>query len=340
MRIAQVSPLYESVPPKLYGGTERVVSTSPRSWSARATTSRCSRAATRCTRAGWCRAAPRALRLDAAASDPIAPHVLMLEQVFARADDFDVIHFHIDYLHFPLARRGSVAARHDAARPARSAGPGAALPRVPRTCRWSRSPTRSAQPLPGRELAGDRLPRAARRSVAAAPAPRRLPRVPRPHLAGEARRPRDRDRARGCGMPLKIAAKVDAHGPATTSRARSSRCSTTRWSSSSARSARTRRTRSSAARAALLFPIDWPEPFGLVMIEAMACGTPVVAFRCGSVPEVMRDGVTGFIVDDDRRGGAATRARRRAAARGVRGRSRSASRRRAWRRTTSRSTRR
>ena len=93
--------------------------------------------------------------------------------------------------------------------------------------------------------------------------------------------------------------------------------------------------------AALLFPIDWPEPFGLVMIEAMACGTPVVAFRCGSVPEVMRDGVSGYVVDTDRRGGLGHRARRRAAAGAACApTSTSGSRRRAWRRTTSRSTRR
>ena len=136
----------------------------------------------------------------------------------------------------------------------------------------------------------------------------RLPRVPRPHLAGEARRPRDRDRAAGRHAELRIAAKVD-DVDREYFEPRSSRCSSCRRVVFSARSTRRRRPDLLGGARALLFPIDWPEPFGMVMIEAMACGTPVVAWNHGSVPELIDEGVNGLDRRLDRGGGRGAAAR-------------------------------
>ena len=167
--------------------------------------------------------------------------------------------------------------------------------------------------------------------IGRSPGTGRLPRVPRAHLAREARRSRDRDRP-PAGHAAEDRRQDRRQGSRVLRERDQAAVRRIRWSSSSARSARTRRTSSWAARAALLFPIDWPEPFGLVMIEAMACGTPVVAFRCGSVPEVMRDGVSGFVVDTiDAAVSATARAVELPRAGVPAATSRSASRRRAWR---------
>ena len=188
-----------------------------------------------------------------------------------------------------------------AARPARPA-----RPRCRCTAHFADQPLvsisdASASRCPTRNWLAHRAPRAAARPV---PLPCRaagLLRLRRPHLAGEARRPRDRDRDR-----LRHAAAHRRQGrparPSVLRAATSGRCSTIRWSSSSARSATTQKNDFIGDARALLFPIDWPEPFGLVMIEALACGTPVIAYRCGSVPEVMEHGVTGFIVRNQERG--------------------------------------
>src|SRR5437868_12352943 len=105
MRIAQVAPLYESVPPKLYGGTERVVSYLTEELVRRGHEVTLFASADSATSAVLVAAREKALRLDASCNDAIIPHLIMLERVFERADDFDIIHFHCDYLHFPLSRR-------------------------------------------------------------------------------------------------------------------------------------------------------------------------------------------------------------------------------------------
>jgi glycosyltransferase involved in cell wall biosynthesis len=296
MRIAQVAPLTESIPPKLYGGTERVISWLTEELVALGHDVTLFASGDSQTAATLEPVWPRALRLDGEVRDACALHMMMLEEVRRRAADFDLIHFHLDYFPFSL---------------------------------FSRQPTPFVTTLHGRLDLPEHQPvfaafafapvisisDAQRRPVPQAGwvrtvyhgLPERLL-TPQPvtpgYLAclGRISPEKAMDRAiriaARCGIPLKIAAKVDkvdrdyfeeqirplivspqvdyigeisdGEKPAFLSRA-----------------------------SALLVPIDWPEPFGLVMIEAMACGTPVIAFNRGSVPEVVEDGLTGFIVEDE-----------------------------------------
>ena len=237
----------------------------------------------------------RALRQDGRTIDPIAPHVLALEAVFGHADSFDVIHFHTDYMHFPLSRR---------------------LLRRQLTTLHGRLDLPELQPL-YREFADMPLvsiSEAQRQPLAWAnwlatvhhglpeklyefrPGPARyLAFLGR--IAPEKRFDRAVEIARQAGIPLRIAAKVD--------RADRDYYETTirpllddPLVDYVGEIAQHEKQEFLGDALALLFPIDWPEPFGLVMVEALACGTPVIAFRRGSVPEVIDDGVSGFIVDD------------------------------------------
>ena len=164
-------------------------------------------------------------------------------------------------------------------------------------CRSSRSRTRSARQYPMRTFR-HRLSRPAGQSAPARPVhPRGGYLAFLGRISPEKRLDRAIAIARAFGIPLKIAAKVDKVDEAYFRETVIDRCSTAPASSSSVRSTSSRRREFLGEARALLFPIDWPEPFGLVMIEAMACGTPVLAFRCGSVPEIIEDGVTGAIVE-------------------------------------------
>ncbi len=215
------------------------------------------------------------------------------------AHRFDVIHFHTGYLHLPLARRlraPSVTTLHgrlDFDELAPMMGDFADS----RSCR---SPTPSGRPHEPQNWGGtvyhglppDLLPLRADAG--------RLRRVRRPHLPREACRPRDRDCA-AAGVALRVAAKID---PWTgTSTARSGRCSSCRTSSYLGEIDEEEKAGLLGGARALLFPIDWPEPFGMVVIEAMSCGTPVLAWHDGSVPELLEDGVNRLDRRLDRRGG-------------------------------------
>ena len=297
MKIAQVAPLMESVPPRLYGGTERIVS-----YLTEELVEQGHDVTLFASGDSLTRRAPGAVhgRRRCGSTRRQGPDPLPSDHARRGAParrEFDVLHFHIDLLHFPLLR--DFAWRTVTTLHGRLDLPDlhAALPRLPRRAAGLdlRRPARADA---AGELGRHHPSRpAARPATASAARQRRLSRLPRPHLAREAARPRHRDRrARrhaAAGSPPR-----STRSTATTGARRSSRwCGAIPMSSSSARSASARRRTSSATPRRCCFPIDWPEPFGLVMIEAMACGTPVIAFRCGSVPEVVDHGVTGFVVD-------------------------------------------
>jgi glycosyltransferase involved in cell wall biosynthesis len=295
MKIAQVSPLYESVPPRTYGGTERVVSYLTEELVAQGHEVTLFASGDSVTAAQLIAPRKRALRLDNDVFDPLAHHYVMLEEVFERAARFDIIHFHTDYIHFPLARRHPVP--HVTTLHGRLDIPDL----MPLYKKFSEMPVVSisnAQRKP--------LPRANWQETVYHGLPLGLydcGKKPGEYLAfigrisPEKRLDRAIEIAARSGMRLRIAAKTDA-----ADRDYMEQVITPILRNSSAEfigEISEKDKREFLANAyALLFPIDWPEPFGLVLIEAMACGTPIIAFRRGSVPELIEEEVTGYIVDD------------------------------------------
>lgn len=286
----------EAVPPKLYGGTERIVAYLTDELVALGHEVTLFASGDSRTKAklepGW----PHALRLDPHIRDYLAPHVIMLERLAQHASSFDIIHLHIDYLGYPLLRRIGVpflTTLHGRLDLPELAAVYAAFPDVPVV---SISDSQRG-PLPGANYAGtvyhglpqqqlqpgsgdggylafigrmspEKAPDAAIRIAAAA------------------------------GMKIKLAAKVDKADQA--------------YFDTVVRPlldlphvefigeiSESQKAAFLGAASALLFPIAWPEPFGLAMIEAMACGAPVIAMRHGSVPEIVEDGVNGFIVESE-----------------------------------------
>jgi glycosyltransferase involved in cell wall biosynthesis len=305
VRIAQISPLYESVPPQLYGGTERVVHFLTEELVRQGHEVTLFASGDSVTEAELVAICPRSLRLDPESVDAMAHHLFMLEQVFRRADDFDVLHFHIDYLHFPLSRRSGKANvttlhgrlniadlvplyREYADMPLVSISDAQREP-LPHA-RWLATvyhglPADSftLQPTPGRYLAF-------------------LGRI-----SPEKRVDRAVEIARRAGLPLRVAAKIDETDRSYFEREIAPLFELPFVEYIGEIGEAEKQAFLGGARA-LLFPIDWNEPFGLVMIEAMACGTPVIAWPGGSVAEVMDHGVTGFIVEEIDEAVEATRA--------------------------------
>jgi glycosyltransferase involved in cell wall biosynthesis len=295
MKIAQIAPLYESVPPRLYGGTERVVSYLTEELVKQGHRVTLFASADAITSAELVPCAPRALRLDQTARDPIPHFMLMLDKVRERAGEFDVLHFHIDYLHFPLFR--SESARILTTLHGRLDLPDHTqfylrFPEMPlvSVSNAQRTPLRSANfvatvyhglPLdlhkPTFDARGGYLAFLGR-------------------ISPEKRPDRAIAIARAVGMPLKIAAKADQANDGCYFREVVLPLLNGPGVEFIGEIDETAKTEFLGHAAALLFPVDWPEPFGLVMIEAMACGTPVLAFPCGSVPEIIDDGLTGRIV--------------------------------------------
>lgn len=296
LRIAQIAPLHEAVPPPLYGGTERVVSYLTEELVAQGCDVTLFASGDSITSARLVSVWPRALRLDPTIRDSIAPHMLMLEKVYRQAQDFDVLHFHMDYWPFSL---------------------------------FSRQPTPFVTTMHGRldlpelqpvfdnfsDIPIISISNSQRRPLPQANFVKTVPHGLPENLHGpgdqtpsylaflgrismEKRPDRAIRIARAAGILLKIAAKVDradheyydaiikpmiAEGGV----------------EMVGEIGDSEKSDFLSGAVGLLMPIDWPEPFGLVMIEAMACGTPVIAFNRGSVPEIIEDGITGFIVEDE-----------------------------------------
>ena len=294
MRIAQVAPLYESVPPKLYGGTERVVSYLTEELVRQGHDVTLFASGDSVTSARLVPACREALRLDKKCVDKLALHIVMMEMVGREAHRFDVIHYHIDYLHFPLSQHLGVP--HVTTLHGRLDLP--ELPRVYDT--FADVPVVSisdAQRLP--------LPQANWQATVYHGLPEQPRRVEGRgeylaflgRISSEKRVDRAVEIARRVGMKLRVAAKVDA-ADADYYRAEIEPLFRDPLVEFIGEIGEREKPAFLGNAKALLFPIDWPEPFGLAMIEAMQFGTPVVAWRCGSVPEVIDDGVTGFVVDD------------------------------------------
>lgn len=295
MKIAQIAPLVESVPPRLYGGTERIVSYLTEELVALGHEVTLFASGDSITGAHLVSCVPQALRLDVNVRDSIPYYMLMLDRVRQRSDDFDILHAHIDQLHFPLFR--PIANRTVTTLHGRQDLPDL----LPLYVGFDDMPLVSIsddqrRPIQNANFVGTvyhGLPTTLRASTA---------QTKRDYVAflGRISPEKRPDRAiaiaRAAGIPLKIAAKVDRadelcfrteiepllHAPGVEFIGEINEQQKIKFLGDAS---------------ALLFPIDWPEPFGLAMVEAMACGTPVLGFRCGSVPEIIDEGVTGVIVD-------------------------------------------
>lgn len=294
MRIAQVAPLYERVPPALYGGTERIVSYLTEELVQQGHDVTLFASGDSITSAKLVACSKRSLRLDRCIGDPLAHHFILLEEVFARAREFDILHFHIDYLHFPFSRRQNT--RHLTTLHGRldipdltplykkyDSVPVVAISRAQqRTLPWANWQGTVYHGLPSDlyrpcNERGEYLLFLGRISI-------------------EKRLDRAVEIARRSGRRLKIAAKVDNADRKYFRTVEPLLANA--WVEYLGEVDDMRKQELLACAHALLFPIDWPEPFGLVLIEAMACGTPVIAYRSGSVPEIVEHGVTGYIVDN------------------------------------------
>jgi glycosyltransferase involved in cell wall biosynthesis len=297
MRIAQVSPLYESVPPKAYGGTERIVHYITEALVDAGEDVTLFASGDSETSADLIPCCKRSLRLDPTCRDLLVPHFLMLEKVLQRADEFDVIHFHCDYLHYPLSRRQDFA--HVTTLHGRLD-----LPELAPLYREFRD-----MPLVSISNAQRRpVPKARWMSTVYHGLPTDLYSLdskPGDYLAflgrisPEKRADRAVEIAMRTGIPLRVAAKVDrADQEYYDAEIKPLFQKAGKLVEFIGEIGESEKQEFLGRARALLFPIDWPEPFGLVMIEAMACGTPVIAFPCGSVPEVLENGVTGFVVSD------------------------------------------
>jgi glycosyltransferase involved in cell wall biosynthesis len=295
MKIAQVAPLIESVPPRLYGGTERVVSYLTEELVLQGHDVTLFASGDSQTNARLVACVPQALRLDASVQDRAPYAVLQLEQVRRRAGEFDVVHFHNDFAHFPLTRwtfpAAAVTTLHGRLdipdyKPLFEAYSDLPLVSISNHQRLPLGDMNWAgtvhHGLPAHvcpfnpEPAGDYLAFVGR-------------------ISPEKRVDRAIEIARRAGVRLRIAAKVDSADQAYFRRVIEPMLSDPHVEFIGEITERQKGDFLGNARA-LLFPIDWPEPFGLVLIEAMSCGTPVIAWRCGSVPELVEPGVTGFIV--------------------------------------------
>jgi glycosyltransferase involved in cell wall biosynthesis len=297
MRVAQIAPLTEAIPPKLYGGTERVVHWLTEELVALGHDITLYASGDSQTSAKLEAPWPQSLRLDGSIRDPNALHMLMLERVRQEASEYDFLHFHLDYYPFSIFSRQAtpfVTTLHGRLDLPEHQPLFAAFPSVPLVsisnsqrrpipqARWVRTVPHG---LPERLL----TPQAGKPQYFA--------------FLGRIAPEKGADRAiriaHQCGIPLKMAAKIDKVDREYFETKIQPMIDGSNVEYIGEITDKEKSAFLSAA-IALLVPIDWPEPFGLVMIEAMACGTPVIAYNRGSVPEVVDDGLTGFIVEDEK----------------------------------------
>ena len=296
VKIAQIAPLMESCPPRLYGGTERIVSYLTEELVRLGHDVTLFASGDSQTSARLEPFSDSALRLDPKIHDPTPHHIVMLDSVRARADEFEVLHFHVDVLHYPFIHDfmdRTVTTMHGRLdmpeeKHLLSAFAEAPLVSISDNQRGS---------LPSVNWVG---------TVHHGLPPDLLPFNPTPRgdyiaylgrIAPEKGPDRAIEIASRAGVKLKMAAKIDAVDRAyweTVIEPLVAAHSNVEFVGEVADGEKGTFLGNASA---LLFPIDWPEPFGLVMIEAMACGTPVIAFRRGSTPEVIDEGVSGFLVD-------------------------------------------
>jgi glycosyltransferase involved in cell wall biosynthesis len=296
MYIAQIAPLAEAVPPRFYGGTERVIHWLTEELVALGHDVTLFASGDSVTSAKLEAVWPRALRLDGSVRDPNALHMAMLERVRQQANEYDFLHFHLDYYPFSLFCRQPVPfvttlhgrldlPEHQPVFDTFSSTPVISISdsqrRPIREANWVRTiyhglPRELLMPVPATQCYFAFLGR----------------------IAPEKGIDRAISIAHKCGVPLRIAAKVDKmdreyFNEKIRPQLDGSNVEYIGEITDNEKSAFL------SGAIALLDPIDWPEPFGIVMIEAMACGTPVIAFNRGSIPEVVDEGLTGFIVEDE-----------------------------------------
>jgi glycosyltransferase involved in cell wall biosynthesis len=286
--------LFERVPPVTYGGTERVVAYLSDALVESGHDVTLIASGDSRTRARLIAATPRSLRLDETCQDPMAHHIRAVELAAQLADRFDVIHFHTGFLHLPVARRLStpsvttVHGRLD-------------LPDLaPLMDTFRDSPLVSISDAQRRPVANATWCGTVYHGLP----PDLLPYQPAPcgyvlflgRISPEKRPDRAIEIARRAGVELLIAAKVDA-----VDRDYFTRTIAPLLAGPGVRFlgevSETEKAKLLGGARALLFPIDWPEPFGMVVIEALSCGTPVIAWKQGSVPELIESGVSGWIVE-------------------------------------------
>jgi glycosyltransferase involved in cell wall biosynthesis len=296
MRIAQIAPLFEAVPPRLYGGTERVVYWLTEELVSMGHDVTLFASGDSVTSAKLAAMRPEAIRLDPNVKDWVSIYIRYAEMLYRRKDEFDVMHFHIDFFQLGLMTRQNVpflSTMHGRLDLPEFVEGFSAFPDAP----FVSISDNQRKPIPHLNWV---------RTVHHGMLPNIL--TPQPvkqdyaAFLGRVSPEKGLDRAIAisgrAGMKLKVAAKVDNADKEYYDTVIKPLLKTNTHVEFIGEINDQQKPDFLSGAHALIFPIDWPEPFGLVMIESMACGTPVIAFRSGSVPEVIDDGLTGFIVNN------------------------------------------